>query len=391
MAGFFQQFLRGTADGFLGSPYMRDYKHAAKTFLPNAYQNTPKFKWLFHTYFTINPNVLAVTNKALNANYGLLVKSIELPKFNLNIQELNQYNRKRYVQTKVNYEPVRITFHDDNANQIRNLWFAYYSYFYSDPSRPQNATTPGEAITALAEKNYYQLNINPNVQNWGLNGRPTGNTTDPFTKYNFFDAIKIYGFNQHNFVLYTLINPIITDFAHDSYAYATSTETMECNMSIKYEGVKYYEGAINGQTPGTIVEKFGDPGSYDTDLSPNNTAGTNKSILGAGGLVDTAQGIISDLTNVPPNPLAALQAAGRLNRTFKNPQTILQTAKTELVAGVISATPNIVRSQFNFPAIGSNAGNGGQQGNATNIPNTNAKAINVSSNTPISGNRPDGP
>ena len=388
MAGFFQQFLRGAADGFLGSPYMRDYKHAAKTFLPNAYQNTPKFKWLFHTYFYINPLVLnAYPRLPLNANYGLLVKSIELPKYQFNVVELNQYNRKRYAQTKISYEPVRVTFHDDNANQIRNLYFQYYSYNYNDPSRPSGINGPNDAINTLSKKDYYDNKILPEVQNWGYNGAPTGVATNPYIKYPFFSAIKIYGFNQHNFALYTLINPIITDFNHDTYAYASSTETMECTMTIKYETVKYYEGAINGQTPSTIVEQFGIPENYDTDLSPNNIPGTNRSILGAGGLVDTAQGIISDLTNVPPNPLSALQAAGRLGRTFKNPQSILQTAKTELIAGAISATPNITRSVFNFPAQGSNAGNGGQRGNATNTPNVNAPAVNVSSNTPISGGR----
>jgi hypothetical protein len=55
MSGFFQNLLKDTAAGFFGNEYLRDYTHAAKTFRPNGYQYAPKFKFLFHVYFEINP------------------------------------------------------------------------------------------------------------------------------------------------------------------------------------------------------------------------------------------------------------------------------------------------------------------------------------------------
>ena len=54
MAGFFQKLATDAAAGFFGNEYLRDYTHAAKTFIPNAYQYAPKFKFLFHVYFEIN-------------------------------------------------------------------------------------------------------------------------------------------------------------------------------------------------------------------------------------------------------------------------------------------------------------------------------------------------
>mgnify|MGYP003352884534 FL=1 len=45
-----------------GSPYLRDFTHAAKTFLPNNYENAPKLKFLFHVVFEINPEVLHVAS-----------------------------------------------------------------------------------------------------------------------------------------------------------------------------------------------------------------------------------------------------------------------------------------------------------------------------------------
>jgi hypothetical protein len=54
---------------------------------------------------------------------------------------MNQYNRKRIVQTKIKYDPIDISFHDDNGSgvgtanlggTVRALWKAYYNYYYFD-------------------------------------------------------------------------------------------------------------------------------------------------------------------------------------------------------------------------------------------------------------------
>ena len=126
-----QSLLKDAAGAFFGSDYLRDYTHASKTFRTNSYQNAPKLKFLFHTYFDINPDAYSV-----EGNHGLLVKEVKLPSFSVQTQQLNQYNRKRIVQTKIRYEPIEITFHDDNNNQATKLWEAYYTYYYNDATKP---------------------------------------------------------------------------------------------------------------------------------------------------------------------------------------------------------------------------------------------------------------
>lgn len=360
MAGIFQQFLQGVTNGFLDSKNLKDYTHASKTFVSNQYQNAPKFKWLFHVYFDINYDQISDTNlqAALppTTNLGLMVKSVELPKFNMPLTELNQYNRKRYVQTKIQYQPIRISFHDDNGDQIRKMWSAYYNYNYYDGSNPntsygRNTADPSVAVTTLndARRNVFAEEIPESVRNWGLNGDYPANRK----KYPFFKSIRIYGFNQHNYSEYVLINPVIESFEHDTYNYSETNSTMEHTMSIKYETVKYYNGALNGQKPGDIVKGFADPSVYDTELSPIARLGSNRSIMGQGGLVDSVDGIINDLSK--GNVLGAIQTAGRVSRTFKNSQQILQAAKTEVVAGAVDAISNssLARTPFNFPSLGS--------------------------------------
>jgi len=39
---------------------------------------------------------------------------------------------KELYKLKINYCPVVIIFYDDNGNMMRNLWKAYYTYYYND-------------------------------------------------------------------------------------------------------------------------------------------------------------------------------------------------------------------------------------------------------------------
>jgi hypothetical protein len=55
---------------------------------------------------------------------------------------LNQYNRKRIVQKKIEYQPVQIEFHDDGGDLIRTLWYNYFSYYYKDPSQKYGNQNP---------------------------------------------------------------------------------------------------------------------------------------------------------------------------------------------------------------------------------------------------------
>ena len=343
MSGFFQNLLTDAAGTFFGSDFLRDYTHAAKTFRPNAYQYSPKFKFLFHVYFEINPEAYA-QNVGTGNNFGLAVKTVKLPSYSFTTAEMNQYNRKRIVQTKIKYDPVNINFHDDNGNMIRNLWKAYYNYNYSDGTKPKVVFAGARGgggnqagnLATYNERTTYTPSITGN-DDWGY----IGETPNPGGhKIPFFKNITVFGFNQHNFVAYTLINPIINRFNHDTYNYSEGSGTMEMQMDLDYETVVYNEGKIDGRTPSNIVTGFGLDANYDRTISPIARPGSNGTILGQGGLVDGVGGAIDDLSN--DNILGAIQKAGTTYNTFKN-APIKNIVKSEVVAGITNAvqqTPN---------------------------------------------------
>jgi len=366
MTGFIQDLLQDAAGAFFGSDYLRDYTHASKTFRTNAYQNAPKLKFLFHTYFEINP---AVYFPGSQTNYGLLVKEVKLPSFSFSTYQMNQYNRKRIIQTKIKYEPIEITFHDDTANQVNKMWEAYYVYYYNDgarsgsvlagdPGSPPGANGPRDA--AYNDRNIYQ-NSPAATYDWGLVGGTGGTPTDVQAnkKVPFFKRITVFGFDQHKYTAYTLINPIITNFSHDSYNYAEGAGTMANRMTVDYETVLYNNGGMDGRTPGNIVTSFGDPANYDTTLSPIAKPGSQGTIFGQGGLVDAAGGFVNSLNE--GNPIGAIMAAGTAYNTFKNTNLAL-TAKTELNTMLVNSvqnTPNTRNTLFNFPTARSTPGPAG--------------------------------
>lgn len=365
-----QSLLDGAASTLFGSPYLRDYQHGSKTFRPNSYENAPKLKFLFHTYFEINS---AIYQNA--PNFGILVKEVKLPSFTMEAAQLNQYNRKRIVQTKIKYDPIEITFHDDNGNNVTSMWEAYYRYYYNDGNRPgqvlrgnrgnnrffQETENP---IVDYNSNNIYTESVGEEEHDWGF----AGGATDPDgTKTPFFKNITVFGLNQHNFIAYTLINPIITNFAHDTYNYNEGSGIMQNRMTIDYETVVYNEGALDGRNPDDIVTGFGDRTNYDRTPSPNMSAGANGTILGRGGLIDAAGGAIKSLRN--GNILGAAENAISIFNRVKNPNLVESAAFDlgSMFADAITNTPsNRNRNTlFSLPGTSQTPGLSGLAGSPT--------------------------
>ena len=323
MSGFFDDVLKG----FLGGDYLKDYRHASKTFRSAGYALAPRLKYLLHVYFNVNTTEIPGLSKLFGARdssrISVLTKTVELPNYTFDVDTMNQYNRKRNIQTKINYEPVNIDFHDDSSDIVRSLWFAYYNYFYKDPAQGYSGNQSTQSTNPLSGSGISDLisgilpidftNIFGGVQNpvdrgnqadqnardiyaadrigddWGYIGE---GVSGAMNKPQFFRDITIYGFNQHSFVSYTLVNPIITDFRHDTYDYAAGGESMSNAMTIKFESVKYGSGAIGtSQVPG-----FNNSEHYDQVPSNLSRPGTTNSFFGQGGLLDAGVGTFEDLS-----------------------------------------------------------------------------------------------
>ena len=362
MSSFGQDFLKG----FLSTNGLRDYQHASRVFTTNAYELKPRFKFLFHVSFTLNVQEIPALRGAMGnddiTNLSYIVKTVDLPKYNIDNETLSQYNRKRVIQKKINYEPCTIVFHDDGGDVSRNMWYNYMAYYYKDPSQqylaPNNTNgSIGPSANRQAGFGYNARDIYNDVRqvnDWGYIGESFNDGTSSATgKPPFFRDIRIYGMDQHKFAEYVLINPLITNWSHDQYSYAEGAGIMQNSMTVAYETVKYYTGAVGKPTQGgdPNVQGFADGAHYDTTPSPLTRLGNRATVFGQGGLLDTGVGILEDLQSGSVLGLiGAAQKAGTAANTFKG-KNIAAIAKSETVAigksTVIQALPGATRSVAN--------------------------------------------
>lgn len=309
--------LDGLVTQLLTADNLKSYKHANKLFVGDNFRLSPKMGFLYHVFFEVDPSICRMSD-INQIEAGMMVKSIDLPKFTVDTKTLNSYNKPNIVQTKIKYDSINISFHDDNADVIRNLWFDYYHYYYRD------ADMGYADKSGVVNPNYHiptKYGDRPN-NNFGYTPRNYSVFTDNLVQQ-FIKSIRIYSLHKKRFSEYTLVNPTITSFKHGQHQ-AGSNEPMGHDMTISYEFVLYAAGNVSKNT----VKGFADL-HYDTTPSPLSVAGGGtRTLLGPGGIFDTADDVIEDLSKDPPNYAAALFKGFRGVNNLKN-MNLKNAAKAE--------------------------------------------------------------
>lgn len=269
-------FLDNLISGILGPKgNMADWQHARRLFIDGKLKLAPKQKFLFHVYFKLDPIVRTILPELAdkhNLEIGMLVKSADLPKFTAQVETKNKYNRKKHVHTHITYDPINITFHDDNYGVTTALLEAYYRYYFADAAY---GTIPGAYNKAGAGDNTYK-GTGFNQFKYGLDN----NITVPF-----FQSIEISQLARKSFTTYTIVNPIITAWQHDGVDSSDGNTTMQNSITVAYEAVHYNRGPVEAGAEGSPTG-FGGPERYDKQPSPISLLGGGRlgidGIFGAG-------------------------------------------------------------------------------------------------------------
>lgn len=300
---------------------VRDFAHASKTFVDSGMRLAPKSSFLYHVAFDLAYTQFPST-KLLEA--GMMVKNVTLPRYSADVKTYNAYNRVNLVQSKLKYEPVTITFHDDMANVVRDLWYEYYKYYYQDQKH----------VESIYSASHKYLGTRPTTE-WGYNS----GIIDPFIR-----SIRIYQMHKKQYSEYVLINPMINSWQHGQQI-AGSSDPVESTMTVSFETVKYFNGAVSKES----VKGFGDF-HYDRAPSPLTPAGGGtSSIARPGGLLETAGGVAKDLAE--GNLLSAAFKTARTVNNFKG-----ESLKAKAVAEAREMVNSALRSndptkKFYFPSM----------------------------------------
>ena len=273
-------FLSGFSDGL---PGLKDYQHASRLYLDDNFKLAPKNKFLFHVVFDIDNTVVTrpfTDPEKLELN--MLVKTCQLPKYNLNYEEKLQYNKKTFVATRIQYQPVNISFHDDQADTVNAFWKSYYEYNIADPVTLGGANN---TITNFSKDTMYESGE-------GI-PRQFGMDNAKQRKKPLLRGIQIFVLHRKKFTSFTLVNPVITSFSHDDLDQADGAGIMSNTMQVMYESVLYRAGNVNKADIRGFATLH-----YDNEPSPLSVLGRGTtSIFGPGGIVDGVGSVIGDVAN----------------------------------------------------------------------------------------------
>ena len=315
------------------------------------------------------------------------VKQVDGPKVNFQYDTLNQYNRKRNVYRRVDYDPINIRFLDTFNNNAIKL----FQYLYELNVRDAQNGHPDYRGTQNRLKNRGLYHANPMISddtfvgqhNFGLRSFD-GGSTYPIKS---LDLFIIHG-TRYNLIRF--VHPKIIAMDHDVFTYEAS-QPVELGMQFAYETVIYetlnYE---MGNAKDVVVdfdqifqntltmpetdysatgEVEGESGTRETgydwtrmttsipDEYPPGTVGTGSNIMKAEGFIndgepkDAAFGGRSEFINKFQQDLAAMQAD--LSKISTTP---FSDKINEISSEVYAATKSAVSG---FGAGGKSGGGGG--------------------------------
>lgn len=332
------KFVGDTLKQVATNDNLRDFQHATRLFIDGNYRLNPKNNFLFYVYFDVNSSVASpyISQKNSVTEIGMLVKQADLPKFSVETKVLNSYNRPNIVQSKLRFDALGISFHDDNANVIRNFWYDYYNYYYRDSDYDY-------ASYGIDHKYQPQLHGAFGYSKRQENQRP------------YLRSIRIYSLHQKAFSEYILVNPIIKSFKHGQHSNGGESGIMQHDMFVEYETVLYSDGYVTTDNPIGFATLH-----YDNTPSPLRQVGGVKSIFGTGGLLNTAGSVLSDIQQ--GNWLSAAFKAARGINTAKGMNlkkaaiseltNIYTNEATNAIVGVINNTMRPGNSGYNVPTVG---------------------------------------
>jgi len=288
MSNKFTRFLNTLPAGPKGN--VGDFRHAARIYVDNVFRLAPRFKFLYYIYFEIDNSAHQSQSFAAlkgDKEMSFLVKRADLPRFTFDTVTKNQYNRKKIIYKQINFDPINISFHDDNSGLMHALYSLYYGYYVRDSLNRSFDYPNGNRYADTASR--YNMDIDIQV--------------------NLFKRISLFTLSRQRFNEYRLLAPRIKSWQHGDVDYAESAATVESSMTIEYEAAVYNTGTVSVGTPDGFASL-----SYDSVPSPLTLGGGGlRGIAGAlGG--DVLGGITSvfgdiSLKNIKERPFSFIGAA----------------------------------------------------------------------------------
>ena len=198
------------------------------------YDRAPRFKNQFFVHFQFAPNV--VFGKGLEELKGVTYKviSFDAPKFSIDTEVLNQYNKRRIVPTKINFDPCNVTWHDTKDAQVQRFWNFVYKFYFKDGLNKDPINYGNQASTKIVEGLY--AGASPPIHSEF--GYHLGNKAET---HKLFRYISLYLVANMKYTRIDLVNPYMVSMAGDTFSQDGHSEHATINATFTPETVVYVE------------------------------------------------------------------------------------------------------------------------------------------------------
>lgn len=338
-------FLGTTLKQAVTPDTLRDYRHANQLFVGSNFRLVPKQGFLFHVFFDLDPRIVRMKGdfKTLSTEIAMMAKTVDLPKYTIATKTYNSYNRPNIVQSKISFDPIQITFHDDSADVVRRFWYDYYKYYYRDSD--------------YTESNY-RFTHKYRPQETGSFGYSPRDDIGADELRPYLKTVRIYSLHQKRFSEYILINPVIKNFRHGTHN-RDDNGMISHEVTIEYEHILYNYGNVSSNTVKGFAELY-----YDKTISPLQRPGRIHSIFGAGGLLDTADSVYEDIQR-GDFASAIFKAASGIN--MARSMNLKRAALSEITGMVNATATNVLIGAIPGVAEKVNTALGGSSNSRINV------------------------
>ena len=154
------------------------------------------------------------------------ISEIQMPAHSIKTQTLNQYNKKRTIQTGIDYTPISMSAYDTRDAEIERFLVGYNNHYYSSPMSDNYDIMQDDAISEnfLSDESGKGFNL-----------------TDKRYYIRKIEIIRKSSDDDNNII--EIYNPIITNIQADTLNYSESAP-VQYRIDFTYEG---YKTTTNGQ------------------------------------------------------------------------------------------------------------------------------------------------
>lgn len=218
-------------------PPKREEFCAASHYASDLLAYAPKFNFLFIVEITFNEPYQSEW-KEIAKNTAFVVKTSSRPQIDFEYEEINMYNFRTQVAKRTMYQPMTMTFYDDNKNAA-HLFYTAYIRAMSPIANNNTSVSP-----RFYQQNSMDFERGPDASTFGQNSVATNGYASSLgplvgNNINLLSRIRLYHVFDYgtSMNIYNFYNPRITSFTPSELTMLESGDGAEFQFQFSYDGL----------------------------------------------------------------------------------------------------------------------------------------------------------